>query len=295
LTTGDPELSRRRLISVAAAALASAATSDQTAAAAATGLPSQSRAPGAPQFAGKVALVTGATSGMGAVTARALAAAGARVLICGRRSVEGQAIEQSIRASGGEVAFQRTDVTNEAEVKALLEFCKTRFGRLDYAFNNVGTADGTGAPHELSTEQFDLVIATNLRGNFLQLKYEIPLLLAAGGGSIVFNSSIAGSSSLPGKAHYNAAKHGLNAFARTAALEYAKHNIRINVVAPGLIKTEKAMRVLGGDEHKLDARIPMGHIGQSQDVADAVLWLFSDQARYVTGAVLPVDGGQSAA
>ncbi|MEZ5458483.1 MAG: SDR family oxidoreductase, partial [Steroidobacteraceae bacterium] len=121
----------------------------------------------------------------------------------------------------------------------------------------------------------------------------IPLMLRRRAGVIIGNSSIAGMRYLPTKAHYSGAKHGLNGMYCSAALAYAPLGLRINVICPGLIKTEKAMRVLGGDEHKLDARIPMGHIGQSADVADAVLWLFSDEARYITGAVLPIDGGQS--
>ncbi len=245
------------------------------------------------RFDGKVALVNGATSGMGAVTARALALAGAKVVFCGRRTEEGAAVEAAIRSAGGEALFIPADVTDEAQVKALLAKVDERYHRLDFAFNNVGTSDGSAPLHELPTAMFDLVITTNLRGNFLQLKYEIPLMLASGGGSIVGNSSIAGLRYLPTKAHYTAAKHGLIGMYGAAALQYAKQNLRINVICPGLIKTEKALRVLGGDEHVFDSRIPMGRIGESVDVAAAVQWLFSDESRYITGAVIPIDGGQS--
>lgn len=245
------------------------------------------------RFEGRVALVTGATSGMGAVTALALATAGARVVFCGRRAEEGAAVEQRIRAAGGEALYVQADVTDEAQVRRLIDTVEQKYGQLDFAFNNVGTSDGTGLLHELSTDDFDLVMRTNLRGNFLQLKYEIALMLKRGTGVIVGNSSIAGLRYLPAKAHYTGAKHGLNGMYCAAALAYAPRGLRINVICPGLIKTEKAMRVLGGDEHKMDARIPMGHIGESRDVADTVLWLFSDEARYITGAVLPIDGGQS--
>lgn len=245
------------------------------------------------RFEGRVALVTGATSGMGAVTAQALAAEGAKVVFCGRRSAEGAAVERRIGEAGGDALFVQADVTDEAQVRALIETIERRHGRLDFAFNNVGTSDGTGLVHELATSDFDVVMNTNLRGNFLQLKYEIPLMLRGGGGAIVGNSSIAGLRYLANKAHYSGAKHGLNGMYCAAALAYAPLGIRINVICPGLIRTEKAMRVLGGDEHKLDSRIPMGHIGQSLDVAGAVMWLFSDEARYITGAVLPIDGGQS--
>ena len=253
-----------------------------------------SRAPSAAaHFAGKVALITGATSGMGAVTARALAADGCAVVFCGRRVEEGQAVEKSIRDAGGQALFVRADVTDEAQIRSLLESVAARHGRLDFAFNNVGTSDGTGLLHELSTADFDVVMNTNLRGNFLQMKYEIPLMLASGGGVIVGNSSIAGLRYFGDKAHYCGAKHGLIGMYCAAARAYAPRGIRINIVCPGLIRTEKAMRVLGGNERAMDARIPMGHIGQSEDVAAAVAWLFSDEARYITGAVLPIDGGQS--
>ncbi|MCP5328920.1 MAG: glucose 1-dehydrogenase [Steroidobacteraceae bacterium] len=245
------------------------------------------------RLAGRVALVTGATSGMGAVTARALAAAGAKVVFCGRRTDEGHEVEKSIRDAGGEALFVQADVTHEEQVKALLETVASRHGRLDYAFNNVGTSGDQGALHQLSTENFELVMQTNLLGNFLQMKYEIPLMIASGGGSIVGNSSIAGLRYIAKRPHYSAAKHGVIAMYCSAAIEYAKQKVRINVICPGFIKTEKAMRVMGGNEHIFDDRIPMGHIGQSQDVADAVLWLFSEESRYVTGAVIPVDGGQS--
>jgi NAD(P)-dependent dehydrogenase (short-subunit alcohol dehydrogenase family) len=252
-------------------------------------------APGPRRFGGKVALVTGATSGMGAVTARALAAEGAAVWFCGRREQEGRAVEKSIRDAGGSATFVRADVTDEAQVRDLLGQIDARHGRLDYAFNNVGTSDGTGPLHEISTNDFDVVMSTNMRGNFLQMKYEIPLMLKAGGGVILGNSSIAGMRQIGNKAHYCGAKHGLVGMYLAAAQSYAARGIRINVICPGLIKTEKAMRVLGGNERAMDSRIPMGHIGESGDVAAAVLWLFSDEARYITGAVLPIDGGQSVA
>ena len=244
---------------------------------------------------GRLALVTGATSGMGAVTARALAASGAKVVFCGRRVEEGRAVEKSIRDAGGTAEFVAVDVTVEEQVKALVEGIDKRHGRLDCAFNNVGTSDGTGLLHELPTDYFDLVMNTNLRGNFLQLKYEIALMLRGGGGAVVGNSSIAGLRFLPQKPHYTGAKHGIIGMYCAAALAYASQNLRINVICPGLIKTEKAMRVLGGNEKAMDSRIPAGHIGESADVAAAVLWLFSDEARYITGAVLPIDGGQSVA
>ena len=244
-------------------------------------------------FSNTSVLVTGGTSGMGAVTAQVLAAQAAQVVFCGRRVEEGRGVEKSIRDAGGDGLFVQTDVTDEAQVRALIATVESRHGRLDYAFNNVGTGSSSAPLHELATADFDLVMSTNLRGNFLQMKYEIPLMLKGGGGSIVGNSSIAGLRFLANNSHYTAAKHGLIGMYCAAAIEYAKLNIRINVICPGFIKTEKAMRVTGGNENLFDSRIPMGRIGQSEDVADAVAWLFSDEARYITGAVLPVDGGQS--
>ncbi len=278
----DSEFTRRGLLARAGLGLGAAVPLASAAAATPTA-----------RFAGKVALVTGATSGMGAVTARALAADGARVVFCGRRVDEGRAVEAAIRSAGGDGLFVPTDVTVEAQVRALLETVESRYGRLDYAFNNVGTGS-PGAPlHELPTADFDMVMTTNLRGNFLQMKYEIPLMLKSGGGSIVGNSSIAGIRYLANNSHYTGAKHGVVAMYCAAAIEYAKRNIRINVVCPGFIKTEKAMKVTGGNENIFDSRIPMGRIGYSEDVSDAVLWLFSDESRYVTGTILPIDGGQS--
>jgi NAD(P)-dependent dehydrogenase (short-subunit alcohol dehydrogenase family) len=283
----DPDFTRRTLLASAGLALTGAVPAVAAAAAAA------GTAPRAPRFAGKVALVTGATSGMGAVTAIALAGEGARVVFCGRRVDEGRAVEKAIRDAGGDGLFVQTDVTSEDQVRALLATVEKRHGRLDYAFNNVGTGS-PGAPlHELATADFDMVMTTNLRGNFLQMKHEIPLMLKSGGGSIVGNSSIAGIRYLANNSHYTGAKHGVIGMYCAAAIEYAKQGIRINVVCPGFIKTEKAMKVTGGNEKLFDSRIPMGRIGYSQDVADAVLWLFSDESRYVTGTVLPVDGGQS--
>ena len=280
----DQDFTRRRMlagtgISLAAAAAVGAGKSDAPAHSA--------------RFAGKVALVTGATSGMGAVTARALAAEAARVVFCGRRADEGRAVEKSIRDAGGEALFVQTDVTIEEQVRAMLATVEARYSRLDFAFNNVGSGSGLAPLHQLATADFDRVMTTNLRGNFLQMKYEIPLMLKSGGGSIVGNSSIGGLRYLANNSHYTAAKHGVTAMYCTAAIEYAKQNIRINVVCPGFIKTEKAMMVTGGNEKIFDSRIPMGRIGSSEDVSDAVLWLFSDQSRYVTGTVLPIDGGQS--
>ncbi len=285
----DQDFTRRAILAGAGLSLASTLPAAAATGASGKAIPSSRGA----RFAGKVALVTGATSGMGAVTARALAAESARVVFCGRRADEGRAVEKSIRDAGGEALFVQTDVTDEAQVRALLATVESRHGRLDYAFNNVGTGS-PGAPlHELPTADFDMVMTTNLRGNFLQMKYEIPLMLKSGGGSIVGNSSIAGIRYLASNSHYTAAKHGLVGMYCAAAIEYAKQGIRINVVCPGFIKTEKAMKVTGGNEKIFDSRIPMGRIGQSEDVSDAVLWLFSDESRYVTGVVLPVDGGQS--
>jgi NAD(P)-dependent dehydrogenase (short-subunit alcohol dehydrogenase family) len=283
----DHDASRRALLGAAMLGGMLGATSLQAAGAKSGGAATPQR------FAGRVALVTGATSGMGAVTASALAAAGAAVVFCGRRESEGRSVEQRIRDAGGTAHFVQADVTDEGQVQALLKAVESRHGRLDFAFNNVGTSDGTGLLHELSSADFDLVMNTNLRGNFLQLKYEIPLMLASGGGSIVGNSSIAGLRYLPMKAHYSGAKHGVNGMYCAAALAYASKGLRLNVICPGLIKTEKAIRVLGGDIHKFDSRIPMGHIGESEDVAQAVMWLFSEESRYITGAVLPIDGGQA--
>lgn len=246
------------------------------------------------RFESKVAFVTGATSGMGQDAAIAFARDGAKVVVVGRRAAEGAETVSMIKDVGGEGIFVQTDVRREADIKAAVEACVETYGGLDYAFNNAGIG---GKPftafHEYETETWDNIIAVNLTGVFLCMKYEIPEMLKRGGGSIVNLSSAAGLKSAPavGPA-YCASKRGMHGLSTTAALEYASRGIRVNVIAPGVIRTPLAEK--GGEEFlkRAIAFHPIGRIGRPEEVSNLVLWLCSDEASFVTGVIIPVDGGQ---
>lgn len=249
-------------------------------------------------FSGKVALVTGGTSGIGKVTALAFARAGARVAISGRRQAEGEQVADEIKAAGGEAVFVRADVSIESEVRAMVDGTLSAFGRIDYAFNNAGVEGTPALLHEMSVDDADQVFAINIRGVFLSLKYEIEAMLRHGGGAIVNTSSVAGLVGFPRASHYVASKHAVVGLTRTAALEYAQRGIRINAVNPGTIQTdmldrfgshlwsstEEARRNLSGFS-------PMGRIATPEEIAGVVLFLCSDAASYLTGQAIAVDGG----
>lgn len=245
-------------------------------------------------FQGKVALVTGGTSGIGRETALQFAQAGAKVVVAGRRSEEGQAVVREIAASGGEAIFVQTDVAQESQVKHLVDETVRRFGRLDIAFNNAGIEHG-GTVAEFSEQDYRKVFDINVLGVFLSLKYEIPAMLQSGGGSIINTSSILGHVATPGAGIYNASKFAVEGITKTAALELAGQGIRINAVAPGAIATGMIDRFAGeegSDNRKqLAAQHPMGRLGESSEIAAAVLYLASDAASFTTGISLPVDGG----
>jgi NAD(P)-dependent dehydrogenase (short-subunit alcohol dehydrogenase family) len=255
----------------------------------------QSEATMKKRFESKVVLVTGGTSGMGRDAAVAFAREGARVCVVGRRVPEGEETISLIREAGGEGLFVQTDVRREDDIKAAVERCVSAFGGLDCAFNNAGIG---GMPYtsltEYGKERWDDVIAVNLTGPFLCMKYEIPEMLKRGGGSIVNLSSNAGIKSIPavGPA-YNASKAGLHGLSTTAAVEYASRGIRVNVVCPGLIRTPLSERGLKDETFRTRAiaKHPIGRIGEPAEVSALVLWLCSDEASFVTGDIIPVDGG----
>ncbi len=245
-------------------------------------------------FKGKVALVTGATSGIGRETALQFARAGAQVALAGRRLEEGKAAVKEIEAAGGEAIFVQTDVTKEDQVKRLVDDTLERFGRLDIAFNNAGV-EQTGPITEFAEQDYRKVFDINVLGVFLSLKYEIPAMLKSGGGSIINTSSIVGQKAMPGASIYIASKHAVEGITKATALEVAGQGIRVNAVAPGAIATDMIDRFAGeeGSENRqyLASLHPMGRLGESQEIAAAVLYLASDAASFTTGISLPIDGG----
>jgi NAD(P)-dependent dehydrogenase (short-subunit alcohol dehydrogenase family) len=248
---------------------------------------------------GKVILVTGGTSGLGAATARLLAARGARVALTGRRRAQGEAVVAEIGAAGGEALFVEADVTKAADCAAMVARTLERFGRLDGAFNNAGISGRPGTPAaRIEEELWNAVIATNLTGVWLSMKHEIPALLAAGGGAIVNNSSIYGlMGSDVGHAAYAAAKFGVIGLTKTAANDYGRRGIRVNAVCPGFCHSEMV-------DPQVEARpdtfaqvirrhSAMNRLGEANEVAEAVAWLLSDASSFVSGVALPVQGGDA--
>jgi NAD(P)-dependent dehydrogenase (short-subunit alcohol dehydrogenase family) len=246
------------------------------------------------ELEGKVALVTGGTSGIGRDTAVVFAKAGARVVVAGRRQIEGEETVNLIRAAGGEGLFVKTDVSNASDVKALVKKAVEKFGRLDVAFNNAGI-EGVWVPiNRQSEEDFDRTININLKGVWLCLKYEIQQMLRQGGGGAIVNmSSITGLIGSAGASAYSASKHGVMGLTKSAALETAKSGIRINAVCPAVIETAMGERLFSApDLQKFVLGChPIGRFGKASEVAEAVLWMCSDRASFMTGQSLVLDGG----
>ncbi|PSN15700.1 short chain dehydrogenase [filamentous cyanobacterium CCT1] len=245
----------------------------------------------------KVALVTGGTSGIGRATAIAFGAAGAKVVFSGRRDAEGEKTAKLIRETGSECLYFHSDASNEEDIKALVQKTVETYGRLDYAFNNAGSEGSFKPLHEQVIEDFDNLMAINVRGLFLCMKYEIQQMLSQGSGVIVNNSSASGLVAFPETSPYVASKHAVMGLTRTAALDYAKQGIRINAVNPGPIATDIMARAAdrwGIPSDELGSMVPMGRIGQAAEIAQAVVFLCSDAASYITGQPLVIDGGYTA-
>lgn len=248
-------------------------------------------------FHGRVALVTGATSGIGEASAVMFARYGAKVTVAGRRETEGRRVVDCITASGGEAIFVQADVQQEEDVRKLVEITVSAFGRLDCAFNNAGV-DRIAPLDQQSTADFDNMINTNLRGTFLCMKYELPAIAAGGGGSILNMSSIAGAVvGIPINAPYSAAKAGVVGLTKSTALAAAKDKITINALCCGSVATDLALEAwkgLGWSMEQVAAYNPLGRIGKPEEIAAAVLFLCSSHASYITGTTLVIDGGYTA-
>jgi NAD(P)-dependent dehydrogenase (short-subunit alcohol dehydrogenase family) len=247
----------------------------------------------------KVALVTGGTSGIGRAAAVQLAQAGAKVVVTGRREAEGQQTLKLIQQAGGTGEFVQGDVSQEAAVKKLVDDIVSKYGKLDIAFNNAGVDEPFSNLHEETAEMYDHVFNINVKGLWLSMKYEIAAMLKTGGGSIINNSSIAGLIGFGPVPIYTASKHAVSGFTRAAALAYAKQGIRVNAVAPGAIQTDMITRMAGDEDSEMKKMMismhPIGRLGKPHEIADAVLFLASDESSFITGHVMPVDGGFTAA
>lgn len=246
-------------------------------------------------FENKVAVVTGGSFGIGRAAAIAFARRGAKVLVADW--IEDNETVEIVQSFGGSAQNFRCDVSSDADVKRMVEYVVSTWGRLDYAFNNAGVEGASAITHECTEENWDKTTGINLKGVWLCMKYEIPQMLKAGRGAIVNNASIAGMVGFPGIPAYVASKHGVIGLTQNAALEYAKQGIRVNAVCPGVIKTPMIDRFTGKKkelEKQFEDLEPVGRLGQPEEVAEVVMWLCADASSFVTGNAIAVDGGWTA-
>ena len=246
------------------------------------------------RFAGKVVLITGATSGIGKATARAFAAEGAMVHFCGRRQELGQQVAQSIVDVGGKATYQPADVRNEEEIAAFVDSCIDRYGKIDIAFNNAGIESAPKTIAEQTFEDWENVMNTNARGTFLSMKYELPVMLNSGGGAIINNASVSGHVGFATISPYSASKHAIISLTKVAALEYADKNIRVNSISPGAVDTPMLRRALSAwntDLKTVAQEYPIKRIVAPEEIARGVMWLASIEPIAVIGTDLDATGG----
>ncbi len=248
------------------------------------------------RFTGKVALITGGTSGIGRATAIAFAEQGVDVVIAGRREAEGAESLTLVQKAGGQGLFVRVDVNDESEIEAMVAKTLERFGRLDFAFNNAGVGGLGRATMTATADIYDQIMNVNVRGVFFSMKHQIPAILQSGGGAIVNNASVLALRPSANSPIYSASKAAVVGLTKSAALEFAPKGVRINAICPAIIETDMTEQIRGDEQSRayLLSRHPVGRFGQSEEVAASVLYLCSPEASFITGVALPLDGGFAA-
>ena len=250
-----------------------------------------------PEFENRVAIITGGTSGIGTATAKAFVREGAKVVITGRREDKGNEIVGGIKATGGEAMFVQTDIQSADDVRNMVAKTVEAYGRLDFAVNNAGVEQYFKPLAEQSEKAYDIVMNTNVKGVWMSMKEEIPVMLETGGGAVVNMSSIAGVVGMVYGPVYSASKHAIIGLTKSVALEFAKQNIRVNAVLPAAIETPMIDRFAQGQEEAFryfESLHPIGRVGKPAEIAEACIWLCSERSSFVTGTCLRVDGGFTA-